>query len=145
MNMTVLKVTNDWMDIDRLSPEERLSKIKETLQDLNVPARFNVAIKMKGYLLKAREYEEAHWLKSYLMKSEGIKKTKAGYEYMLRRLLSHKNVTIRRMIVENDGVVPTSENPATKDEVIEALNAIEVFDICIAVILWDWDRYFEGR
>ena len=40
---------------------------------------------------------------------------------------------------------PTSENPATKDEVIEALNAIEVFDICIAVILWDWDRYFEGR
>ena len=64
---------------------------------------------------------------------------------MLRRLLSHKNVTIRRMIVENDGVVPTSENPATKDEVIEALNAIEVFDICIAVILWDWDRYFEGR
>ena len=138
MEMTILKPTNEWLNMSKMGSKEKLQKIKETLQDLNVPEKFTLAATMKKYLLNATDCD-AECLRSYLMKSDGLKTTKEGHRYMLEGLMLHKNTTVDWMIMDNGNRVPTSENPATNENVIVALNAIEVFDICIAVMLWDYE------
>ena len=136
----VFKITNEWLDMTEISPQERLSKIQEKLKDLPITSNCHIAHTMKQYLLSAK-MDDANFLKSHLMKSDGLNQTRVAHEYMLRRLMTHKNVTTRLLMLETDNIVPTSENPTTKESAIEILNAIEVIDMCIAVMLWDYSEW----